>query len=214
MGNLVYAPHYTCGGLICDMLNQTWSPVTSGGGIGSDLHQQGKKLGDSSQIFTEFNETELIQILNRYPDSDWIGAHCYPTPGVISSANNLILVTTATTKSRIYRFARAYYHYFLPQWQEITGLELIDKTRETAKEYTVASTPLIHNKIYNLEFSDVVECTPEFQRFAGSLAWQKHISRWQQINHFLFDDFWSSPPVLRYYEAEYEVNLQRYYAYE
>ena len=43
--NLICFPHYTCGGVLCDILNQTFSPVLSHGGLGSIHHAIGK-IGD------------------------------------------------------------------------------------------------------------------------------------------------------------------------
>lgn len=215
MTSLICFPHYTCGGVLSDILNKTTGYESDYGRILNPGHLRGK-IGDSKTIYTDYDANDLISLLHETSDYPWISTHCYPVESVLLAAQNVIAVTTTTYKSKLYRWARAYYHYFSSTWVGISGTDLIDKQRETAKNY-LCEFPLVTGKnVYNLEFSDFVELTPEWHRFASSYSdWKKHTDRWKRINHFLYEpDFFRSDLAARFNEAEYEVNLQRYYTYQ
>jgi hypothetical protein len=216
MLNLICFPHYTCGGLLCDILNDTWSRVGKRGDILSIHHGLGK-IGDVNTVFTEFDPQELLNKVKNLTVSEntWIGTHCWPTTDLVKKFNQVIVVTTATSRSQIYRWARAYQHFFKPQWENLTGMERIDKMRETAKNYVIPFDPTQDTKVINLEFADVVENTPEFQRAIQTRDCNQHMDRWQEINSFLYDeDFWNSDAAKSFYQAEHEVKLGRYYIYD
>ena len=118
-----------------------------------------------------------------------------------------------TYRSRIYRWARAFYHYYLASepWQ-LSGMHLVDKQRETAKNYVVpfSSVP----GAINIEFSEIVENNMQFQHLVNGHNADASLDRWKEINKFLYaDDFWQSVPVHRYYEAELELSLDQSYVY-
>jgi hypothetical protein len=52
--NLICFPHYTCGGLLCDILNGTFSEITSDGGVNSIGHGLGK-IGDSDTVMIDYD---------------------------------------------------------------------------------------------------------------------------------------------------------------
>lgn len=215
MYNLVSFPHYTCGGLLCDILNNTWSPVGERGDIRS-IHHGAGKIGDADTVFTDFDPQELLGIISKLsvPSHSWVGTHCWPTPELIKQFDQTIIVSTATSRSQMYRWARAYQHFFKPQWIELTGIERLDKMRETAKNYIIPFEPVLDHTVTNLEFADVVDNTTEFQFVIQHLDCKHHLARWQEINSFLYDqDFWNSDMVKSFYQAEHEVKLGRYYRY-
>jgi hypothetical protein len=215
MANLICFPHYTCGGLLCDILNQKFSSVTTNGGLNSVQHSIGK-IGDTDTIFTNYDPNAFIQRVSamEIPDESWIGTHCWPGRLPLEHFGKVLVVTTTTYKSKIYRWARAYYHYFAPQWHNLTGIGIIDKARETAKNYIIPFEPLSGPNIQNLEFADVVETTQEFCQAVDFCDYTRHIDRWRDVNAFLYKQkFWQSDIVNYYYQAEFEVNLGRYYVY-
>lgn len=215
MANLVCFPHYTCGGLLCDILNDTWSSVGNKGEIRSIHHGLGK-IGDANTVFTNFDSKELLNKIRctRVPADTWVGTHCWPSIDLINEFDKVIVVSTATSRSQIYRWARVYYHYFKPCWTELTDMERVDKIRETAKNYIIPFDPIHHSKVSNLEFADVVENTTEFQHVIQQHDACRHIERWRDINGFLYEnDFWNSDAVKSFYQAEHEVKLGRYYRY-
>lgn len=212
---IVSFPHYTCGGLLCDILNKTFSPVDYNGGIGGDRHNLGK-IGDGDSIYTDFDFGKLKQQLSQYPTDQWIGTHCWLGKVDLSIFGQIINITTVTHRSKVYRWVRAYHHYYLKSdpWQNLNGIDEIDKQRETAKNYLKSFEPIKNDCVTNLEFADVVELRPAFSRFLLGDC-QHHISRWQEINAFLFDQhMWRSSAADRFYEAEYEEFLQQRYVYE
>ena len=215
MYNIISFPHYTCGGLLCDILNNTWSHIGDRGDICSMHHSLGK-IGDASTVFTEFDPRELLNKTHHLniPDQSWIGTHCWPSAELVKEFNRVIVISTATSRSQIYRWVRACHHFFKPQWTNLTGMERIDKMRETAKNYIIPFVPAHHSKVTNLEFADVVENTTEFQYAIQYHDCKQHLDRWRTINSFLYDqDFWNSDAVKIFYQAEHEVKLSRYYRY-
>lgn len=215
MYNLVCFPHYTCGGLLCDILNNTWSQISSNGSILNQQHSLGK-IGDSAAIFAEFDEQLLIEKKNQWllPAGTWVGTHCWPTKNLCNEFKQIIAVTTSTSRSQVYRWARAHHYFFESQWTDLSGIEKIDKVRETAKNYILPFDPVLCPNAVNLEFAEVVENTVEFQHIMKPHTVDSHINRWQQVNAFLYDqNFWNSTAAKSFFQAEYEFKLKKYYMY-
>jgi hypothetical protein len=216
--NLICFPHYTCGGLLCDILNNTFSPVANNKGIASINHNYGK-IGDADTVMTEFDAEKFISDIskNNIPQNAWIGTHCWPKKIDLSIFEKVLVITTTTFRSKIYRWARAYYHYYYESdpWVAVDGQQRIDKERETAKNYLIPFLPIFQPNVVNIEFAEIVESTKSFNNITFGFSVNGHMNRWKQINNFLYDEqFWNSNPVKRYYEAEHELNLQTYYVYE
>ena len=213
--NLICFPHYTCGGLLCDILSDTFSPIDKNGGIKSIEHNIGK-IGDTPTVLTEFDTADLNNRLSNLKDKEgWAGTHCWPGQIELNNIDQIINVTTTTFRSKVYRWCRSYYHYFLPQWGDLQEQMFLDKARETAKNYIIPFEPVFNSKVTNIEFADIVDATQEFYQIVKDKDVSAHITRWQLNNKFLYaTDFWNSYPVNAFYQAEVEVNLQRYYIYE
>jgi hypothetical protein len=216
--NLICFPHYTCGGLLCDILNKTFSEVGSHGGINSIAHSLGK-IGDADSVFVDYDVDLLLDNLKKLNlnNSDWIGTHCWPDKLDLTLFNQVIIVTTTTSRSKLYRWTRAYYHYYFNSapWAEVSGQARIDKEKETAKNYLSPYMPITGNNIINIEFSEIVETSVEFLKLTQGAEVNKHMDRWKSINSFLYaSNIWNSDPFLRFYEAESEFNLKKYYVYQ
>lgn len=212
---IVSFPHYTCGGLLCDILNATWSPVNHKGGIDSMHHSLGK-IGDSDTVYRDFDKQQLEKLLQSITGEHWVGTHCWLGTVDTDLYDQIINITTMTYRSRLYRWARAYYHYYLKSdpWQDLQGITEIDKQRETAKNYLQCFEPVLNTKTTNLEFADVVECGAAFREIMPADV-ETHMSRWRQINHFLYaPDLWRSAAADRFHEAEHESVLDQSYRYE
>lgn len=216
--NLICFPHYTCGGLLCDILNDTFSPVHKNGGIASIAHSLGK-IGDADTVLTDYDQDLLFKKLQSVEiDKDhWVGTHCWPGNMDLAMFDQVLVISTATARSKLYRWIRAYYLYYQTSqpWIEVDGQDRIDKERETAKNYLKAFDPVKHDKVTNIEFADVVEETTEFKKIMDSKNIAKHMDRWKSLNHFLYaNNIWNSAPFQRFYEAEVEIALDRHYIYE
>lgn len=212
---LVSFPHYTCGGLLCDMLNHTFSSVGSNGGIQSIEHAIGK-IGDSPDVMEEFDSETFLKHMQKHATQQWIGTHCWLGKIDLRQVEQVINVTTETYRSRMYRWIRAYHLYYVKSdpWQGLIGIDGIDKQRETAKNYLRAFRCIHDPAVINLEFADVVETNASMFKVVGQDV-SHHLKRWQQINAFLYSqDLWSSPAARRFHEAEHEVALQQRYIYE
>ena len=187
------------------------------GGIASIQHSMGK-IGDTNTVMLDYKPEEFMQTLSskNLVDNTWIGTHCWPGHLPLDQFNKVLIVTTTTFKSKIYRWARAHYHYFSSEWKSIIGMELLDKSRETAKNYLVPFEPVLSGpNVLNVEFADIVETTQEFCYAINYQEYIRHMTRWKEVNYFLYvEDFWKSDIVKHFYQAELEVNLQRYYRYE
>lgn len=215
--NLICFPHYTCGGLLCDILSDKMSEVdTARTAINSFEHSVGK-IGDSSTVFDSFDSDVFLKKIENLdlPSDCYIGTHCWPgNLDLGNKFNKVICITTSTHQSRVYRWARCFYNYYQSSepWQ-LTGHDLIDKQRETAKNYLIPFKPV--PGAINLEFSEIVNDTVFFKQVVAGHDYMPSLQRWKTLNKFLYDsDFWTSVPVQRYYEAEYESNLNQYYVYQ
>ncbi len=213
--NLICFPHYTCGGLLCDIMTDKFSPMASHGGIASIEHSVGK-IGDSNSILTDYNVDEFMHTIKDMPNDSWIGTHCHPEKLPLDKFDRVIVVTTTTYRSKLYRWMRAYYHYFLPQWADLTGMDLIDKIRETAKHYVAPFCPVLNSAtVENIEFFDVVENSVEFSYVTQGHEISHHFNRWETINNFLYsNNIWNKLEVKEFAKAEHEYYLNRYYRYE
>ena len=214
--NLICFPHYTAGGLLCDIFQGTFSRVGSNNGIYSISHALGK-IGDSVSVFDQYDPTELMSSIKNIKDNEWIGTHCHPHLLDLTQFSQVVLITTTTGKSKIYRWLRAYHHYYakLDNWICLSGIDRIDRERETAKNYLPGFTPLHGTNCVNIEFAEIVENSIEFQQLTREFSTTQHLTRWRQINSFLYDsNLWRSEPVDRFYQAEFETNLNTYYKYE
>lgn len=216
--NLICFPHYTCGGLLCDIFNNSFSPVGKHGGIQSVAHSIGK-IGDTGTVLVDYDANLLLKKFENMdlPNDYWIGTHCWPGILDLSIFDQVLLISTNTSRSKLYRWTRAYYLYYQHSepWVSVSGQQRIDKERETAKNYIIPFESVEHNKIINIEFSEIVETTVEFRKLIENKNVDKHMERWKQINHFLYDsNIWNSDPFKRFYEAELEILLNKSYVYE
>jgi hypothetical protein len=218
--NLICFPHYTSGGLLCDIFNKTFSDVTPYGGINSTGHHLGK-IGDSESIFDNYNPEEFLSKIAELKilvnNTNWIGTHCWP--GLIDTnlVDRVVAVTTTTYRSKLYRWIRSYYHCYSKSdsWLEVSGTARIDKERETAKNYLKPFLPVISKNVINIEFSEIVETGPEFLKLTQGLEIDSHMKRWKSLNYFLYDnEIWNSTAFRRFYEAELETQLSKFYIYE
>lgn len=216
--NLICFPHYTCGGLLCDVFNETWSDIAPNGGINSIHHSLGK-IGDADTVLTNYDPQQLMDGLKNLQCSDhtWIGTHCWPGKLDLGLFDQVIVVTTTTFRSKLYRWVRAYHHYYLDSepWTQTQAQARIDKERETAKNYVIAFEPVSHACVTNIEFAEIVDTTTQFRKLVGQHPVDQHLARWQNINSFLYrPDLWTSTAAQRFYEAELEINLRQHYVYQ
>ncbi|CAB4138134.1 hypothetical protein UFOVP328_327 [uncultured Caudovirales phage] len=213
---LICFPHYTAGGLLCDILNNLFSEQHSNGGLNNPYHSIGK-IGDHATVMVDYDVDQLNKKIKQYVDTDvTIGTHCWPGQLDLDQFELTINITTATFRSRAYRWARAYHHYYVKSepWTAVSGMDRIDKERETAKNYLQSFLPVNHARCHNLEFSEIVDNTAEFQTLMQEHDFLPHMDRWTKLNDFLYqDNFWNSAPVHRLHQAELEVNLNKYYVY-
>lgn len=213
---LISFAHYTCGGLLCDILNDTYSPIGNNGGIQSIHHSIGK-IGDSDSVLLNFDQEHFKNLIDHHRNNQyWIGTHCWLGNVDLSDIDRVINITTLTYRSRLYRWVRAYHHYYLESqpWQDLMGIDCIDKQRETAKNYLRSFDKISHYRVTNLEFSDVVEHTAEFMNLIPTSC-KQHLDRWRQVNHFLYaPDLWRSTAANRFHEAEHEVTMGQRYVYQ
>ena len=216
MHNIICFPHYTAGGLLCDILSNTYSTVGKNGGINSIRHQLGK-IGDSDTVFDNYDPADLTTALSSIQiDENWVGTHCWPGLLDISELKQVVNITTTTYRSKLYRWIRAYHHYYEKSepWLAVSGMYRVDKERETAKNYIKPFLSVTGTNVINIEFAEIVEESLQFKNLTAQHNVAEHMERWKKINFFLYDtEIWNSTPVTRYYEAELEVNLNQYYIY-
>jgi len=193
------------------------SEFADNGGLASPTHNVGK-IGDSVDIFTDYNVDEFMNRVQPWMESSrWIGTHCWPGPLPLDQFEFVINITTTTYASKIYRWYRAYELLFSPAWQHLSGEELVDQIKQKAKFYLKAAEPVIASNVLNLEFADVVHQTEELAQALdrGRVARNSsnpHLTRWAEQNKFLYqNDIWNSTAVKSFFHAEFETNLGRNY---
>jgi len=202
---------------LCDILSKTYSNLGKNGGINSIHHAMGK-ISDADTVFDNYDPKELLSELAKITidKNCWIGSHCWPGLLDISQFNQIIAITTTTHRSKLYRWIRAYYHYYEKSepWLAVSGLERIDKERETAKNYIKPFLPVVGPNVINIEFAEIVDNSTQFNNLIANYTASKHMERWKEVNSFLYNsELWNSTPVNRFYEAEVEVNLNQQYIY-
>jgi hypothetical protein len=211
---LVCFPHYTCGGLLCDMLDQKSSAISNNGAIESKSHNLGK-IGDSESVYDDY-DSELFYEKIKNIKTGSIGTHCHPSKLNLSRFDLVYNITTSTYRSKVYRWIRAYTHYFSEQshWTSLDGIDKIDKQRETAKNYLKSFDPVFAENVVNIEFSEVIDESAQFKKIIEDLNGKGQYLRWVEVNKFLYaTDLWNSSLIMRFHEAEFETNLQIEYRY-
>ena len=185
MYNIICFPHYTAGGLLCDILSNTYSDLSDRGGIDSINHAIGK-IGDADTVFDNYDPADLLlDLATKKINKDcWIGTHCWP--GLLDPAQfgQIISITTTTYRSKLYRWIRAYHHYYLKStpWQAVAGMERVDKERETAKNYLKPFRPV--TGATNIEFGEIVDNTPSFRNLIAGHDCSSSLDQWQNLNNF------------------------------
>jgi len=133
---LICFPHYTAGGLLCDIFNNMFSKQHPNGGLNNPYHSVGK-IGDHSSVLIDYDVDQLNKKIKQYINTDsTIGTHCWPGQLNLDQFELTINITTATFRSRAYRWARAYHHTMLKvnpgcqcrAWTELTKNEKLPKT--------------------------------------------------------------------------------------
>jgi hypothetical protein len=223
MYNLISFSHYTAGGLLGDILNDTWSELGKNNGIRSRYHTIGK-IRDTDTIVDNINQSEFDNMLDYFnlhkiDAHAWIGTHSWLGNIDLSNVGYVLNITTATERSKIYRWIRAYHLFFATQPEfKLDDIDLIDKLRELAKNYIKPFNLVVKPNVINIEFAEIVEQTQSFNdlvdRFDRLKNLNKHMDRWKNVNSFLYDQkLWNNDLVKRYYEADYELKYNSPYRY-
>lgn len=214
--NLIAFPHYTCGGLLCDIFNNMFSEQASNGGLNNPYHGIGK-ISDADTVLLDYNVELFNDRIKKFADTDiYIGTHCWPGLLNLNQFSQTINITTMTFRSRAYRWIRAYHHYYVKSqpWLTVSGIQRIDKERETAKNYLISFPTVDNPHCHNIEFSEIVDNTAEFQSLVKNYNFIPHYDRWTKLNDFLYkSDIWNSCAIQRLHEAESEISLKKYYVY-
>lgn len=188
--NLIAYPAWTCGGLFCDILNKTLSPIDNNGGIGLPalkglLIVHGNNTQDNIAFREKIKSVDLSQDI-------WVGTHTYPELTDLQYFNKVIIVNLTTPKSITYRYAR-----ILHQCIHGNGINGNRKLSSPKLWDTPVFDRLLANNVDNIEFEDVVE-------WNGALVqlFNKHLSKqdqpfidnrknvWQNLNKFLYDSLY------------------------
>ena len=213
MVNLVCFPHYTCGGLLCDIFTNSNSNIGPTGGIESVEHEIGK-IGDNATVYREYDVDALMERVRDLPDGSWVGTHCWPGALPHREFGRIVSVTTATYASQLMRWQRVHRFYFQETWTRLTAMELTDTMRETAKNYLIPFDPVTRENIENIEFFDVVQASAELHSVTWGYDTKTHLKKWWDNNAFLLTPrVWTDNVAQALYQAQLEVQHTRYYRY-
>lgn len=212
--NLVCFPHYTAGGLFCEILNNVTSKVSSNGGFLNEYHQYGVIQPDKP-VLDDYDPQVLYSQIDQLdiPADAWIGTHCWPGLLDVTRFDKIINITTCTFRSRFFRWARMFNLYFSTRMPtDLDDMDRIDKMRWLAKEYVKPYPVFLADNITNIEFASIVDFDVTAKKILG---FNSRYGVWKDTNSFLYDrNLWTSDLALRYYEAEYEIFTGREYEYK
>jgi hypothetical protein len=217
--NLVCYPHYAAGGLVCNILNnQPNTNITSATLLGHGEHEL--FIGDSDDVFDEYSveafNKKYQALLGRDSLLPWQGTHCHPKLLDQAMFESILSITTASIKSKLYRWIRVYNLYFAQKWTQLPRAQHDDKMRSTAKSYLLPFYQCNYSNAFNLEFSDIVEKTPRFTRLCRHLAGNcdlTKVDQWLEHNSFL-TNFTSTKEYEFFMQAEYEISTQQAYEFQ
>jgi hypothetical protein len=217
--NLVCYPHYAAGGLVCNILNkQPNTGVTSATLLGHGEHEL--FIGDSQDVFDNysvelFNQKYQLSV-NQATSLTWQGTHCHPKLLNPDMFESILSITTASIKSKLYRWIRVYNLYFAQRWAQLSHEQQDNKMRATVKSYLVPFYQCEHPNAVNLEFSDIVEKTPRFTRLCRHLVGNCELTKvdqWLEHNSFL-NNFTNTKEYEFFMQAEYEISTQQSYEFQ
>jgi hypothetical protein len=190
--NLVCFAHHTGGGIVCDLLNNSNSPL-SGIRVKSTAHGA-LKIGDTGRVHRTFNE-DYWKFLKHQADADvflansWVGTHCHPScipEKYLDEFNKRIAITTELEESKWYRYLRIVHG----------NLQLTKMPVEESAAYLVAESFESDSRCVNIEFKDIVN--GNFVK-AFDLN-QETFNKWKQANEFLYKD--TDPRLLELFKAK------------
>jgi hypothetical protein len=196
--NLVCFAHHCGGGIVCDLLNDAWSPM-DGIRVRSTAHGLLKIITEGT-IIRKFDEEHWkfmkyqIEINPWLKDKNdlWVGTHCHPSAipdKYLDDFEKIISIVCTTKKSKLYRYLRIVYGNLMPSPSkmliEYPAAHLVKEDFET------------HPKCINIEFEDIVD---------GRFVEQYNLSierfeEWKNSNKFLYQDV--DPRLLTIFEEAY-----------
>lgn len=195
--NLISFPVYTCGAILCDMLNNERSPVGVANNFDSKMHNAGKVgilrnlhnvPGSDAEVFKK--RTNKLFHLKEY-ENKWIGTHCILTDIDASRFNKIINITTISRQSSLYQYSRIF-------WTHIHG-QMPGKKHGKPKVIKHLESDCVQKvdlpNVTNIEFEDFVEWKNGIDDILLNLSEfkdQNHIAErrkaWTEVNNFLFDE--------------------------
>lgn len=199
---LVCFPNNSGGGLVCDLLNK--NTISMDGYKTSNQEHSLFKFSDSQAVQWTVNPIKWYLKINQYKGQDkWFGTHCHPS-GIpnLAEFDQVISINVTTRNSKLYRWLRCYYGYFLkqnPHWKEVVDINAIDQVREFSKSMIESFPP--SNNCRNVEFEDIVNGKFIMENNLDLTQFQT----WKNSNSFLYDYKDTDWCVQRFIEAEYEV---------
>lgn len=210
---LVCYSNNTAGGLVCNLLNGTYIEETCHGPYDvASPYAHTFCVGDTSSIQTSIDIPLWNQLIATNKDTNqWYGTHLHPSAiPDISVFDEVLVITTNSRLSKLYRWLRYYYGLFprlWPGWTESDDLDKIDKIR--CLSYNVFDPFISHINCKNIEFEDIVsgKFVIDYQ-----LSWDYFLI-WKLRNPWLYPIEYKSWAVSRFNEAEYEILTGESYKY-
>lgn len=193
---LVCFPNYTCGAIFCDILNLQSSRVGKSNNFYSGVHNLGKIKPVNNMDGTGYDPEDLYYATLRPENTRqvkdlWIGTHCWP--GLIDTKKykKIINVTTTTSLSRIYRFARIFYTMVAGRYPGVPT----PKRPTDIFNYNIGFENVYADNVINIEFEHWVNLSCEVEDILLKLSNapdNKHLHQrrkvWMELNNFLYDE--------------------------
>lgn len=217
---LITAPYNTCGDLLCEVANKSYSSISNGNYHNSVDPIRGS-VNTYNSIDLKINRDDLSaynifprMIYEGFKDrKDWIGTQYYPAIKfpIMEKATlhvhpkffkKIVAVTVTTDMSKIYRFSRIKYHHYNSFTKE--------RPRKTEKfEHWLETTHAIEgSNIFNIEFSDFVENKMireliDFLEITDIQYYNERRFGWIKENSFLLDK-----DYINQISKEYEMTIK------
>jgi len=173
--NLVCFPGLTGGGLVCNLLNENYTPIDNPvvKSIQHFIFKTGRETGFDTYLY--YDESQWNSKIKSWEKTNfYFGTHCHPSIiKVLDKFKKIIVITVTTNKSKFYRFLRDIHIHNVEDENEMYGhAKMIIENNFTPYPNCV-----------NVEFEDIVN--GEFVRKNNLNI--NYFNDWKNHNNFLYE---------------------------
>lgn len=173
--NLVCFPGLTGGALVCNLLNESYTPIDSPvvKSVEHTVFKTGRETGFNTYLY--YDEPRWNLKIKSWEKTDfYLGTHCHPSIiKVLDKFKKIIVITVTTDKSKFYRFLRNVYINNIEDENEMCGHALM----------IIKNNFSSYPNCINVEFEDIVN--GEF--VSKNNLNINYFNNWKIHNNFLYE---------------------------